>query len=66
MKERDYGIYGTEGKRQLFCERVIYNNVPGVGYIKPGDKVISFISLEQLQEALNGPYRYIGNNAVNK
>lgn len=36
MKEHEYGIYGTEGKHQLFCERVIYNDVLGWGYAKSG------------------------------
>lgn len=66
MKERSYGIYVTEGKHQLFCERVILNNVPGVGYVKSGNQLISFISCEELLEALDGPYRCIKNDVVNK
>lgn len=66
MKNQEYGIYGTEGKHQLFCERVIYNDVPGLGYIKPDKGLISFISRKELLDALDGPYRYISETVLDK
>lgn len=60
MKETEYGIYGTALKHQLFGERVIYHDEPGIGYVKPGNKLISFISKRDLDKLMDdGPYRYI-------
>lgn len=60
MERNEYGIYGTEGKKQLFCERVIFHDEPGIGYMKQGKILLSFIQKRDLLKALeDGPYRYV-------
>ena len=60
MKGTDYRIYGSKGKKQLFGEKVIYDDEPGIAYMKSGNELISFISRKDLIRMLdNGPYRYL-------
>lgn len=64
MKKTEYGIYGTEGKDQLFCELVIFHDVPGIGYVnKQTNRLVSFMSRKDLLKKLDdGPYRYINDD----
>ena len=63
MKKTEYGIYGTEGKNQLLFERVIFHDVPGIGFVNQQTKrLVSFKSKTDLLKELDeGPYRYISD-----